>query len=374
MDYEEEFQRLRISDEQFDSWTKNHQPYIATFELLPNCNFSCIHCYLGVHRQNNSMLSLEQIKHVLKELQCAGVLQLALTGGECTLRKDFIEIYKYAKELGFVLTVFTNASNITDEILLAFKEYPPFSVEISLYGASEETYEAVTGRRMFATVMSNIERLYQNGIHFSLKTPLIRQNSQDKPALEEIARRYGLDLRVSFAMSPTIDQELYPVDFAIDLKTRFEHEINNSIGVETGLDEADIYNPWGEKMDCGEFVPQFICNPGVSDVFVDYEGNVCPCIAYRNKGRSVFNEPIEEIWKSFHYLKEIPANPNCKCIRCQSRYFCTICIAEQESLFGDVCHTPKDVCTYAHARKMFYRDGATKEEIFSFIDREMSET
>ena len=65
MDYEESFEKQRISDEQYNSWTKDHQPYIATFELLPNCNFECIHCYLGVHRQENKILTTDEIRHVL---------------------------------------------------------------------------------------------------------------------------------------------------------------------------------------------------------------------------------------------------------------------------------------------------------------------
>lgn len=372
MDYEENFQKLRISDEQYDSWTRDHQPYIATFELLPNCNFECIHCYLGVHRQYDNMLTFDEIKHVLDELQSAGVLQLALTGGECTLRNDFSQIYEYAKKLGFIVTVFTNASHITPEILRVFKEYPPFSIEISLYGASEETYLRVTKRNMFRTVMDNIETLYKEGIRFSLKTPLIVQNADDEEELEKIAQKYGQTLRIGFAMSPTIDKELYPEEYTIDLEKRFEHEINNSIGLDTGLTEAEIHNPWGEVFDRGEFVPQYICNPGVSDVFVDYQGNVCPCIAYRNKGKSLFDHSMKEIWQSFKYFKEIPVNPRSKCLRCQSRYFCSICLAEQENIYGDICHTPKDVCTYARARKMYYKDKKSKEAIIDFIRSELT--
>ena len=372
MDYEENYEKLRISDEQYDSWTRDHQPYVATFELLPNCNFECIHCYLGVHRQESKMLSLEKVKHVLNELQRAGVLQLALTGGECTLRRDLPDIYEYAKKLGFIVTVFTNASNITDELLDVFKEYPPFSVEISLYGASKETYLRVTKRDAFDKVMKNIEKLHTNGVRFSLKTPLIKQNADDEEALERIAKHYGLDLRIGFAMSPTIDKELYPEEYAIDLEKRFLHEINNAIGVDTGLTEAEIHNPWGERYDRGEFVPQYICNPGVSDVFVDYEGRVCPCIAYRNKGVSLFEKSFEDIWSIFRFFKEIPVNPNSKCMRCQSRYFCSICLAEQENIYNDICHVPKDVCTYAHARKMFYKDKKSKEKICQFIKEQMA--
>ena len=367
MDYNENFRRFRVSDSMYDSWTKNRQPYIATVELLSACNLSCIHCYLGVHRQEPQQLTYAQLLHILDELREAGVLQIALTGGECMLRPDFPQIYEYAKKSGFLVTVFSNLTVLTQDILDKLIEYPPFSVEISLYGASEDTYRKITGQRVFEKVMSNIAVLVENKIHIGLKTPLIIQNSDDKQALEDIAKSFGTELRVGFAMSPTIDKELYPEKFALDLSTRFLHESSNAVGDTTGLKESDINNPWGEIYDSGGFVPQFICNPGVSDVFVDYMGNVAPCVAYRSISKSLLEHSFQEIWDGFAYLKKMPCLPNNKCIRCESRYFCTICVAEQDTLRNDFCYTPQDVCIYAQARKKYYKDQLCVSDVLDFI-------
>ena len=368
MDYDENFARFQISDDIYDEWTKNHQPYIATFELTPQCNFQCIHCYLGVHRTEPKILSYEQIIAIIDQLKDAGVLQLALTGGECTLRPDFPAIYEYAKKSGFIVSVFSNMSYLPEELLEMFKKYPPFSVEVSLYGASEDTYKTVTGHSAYRRVMQNLRTLHSCGIRISLKAPLILQNHKDQAMLEEIAHSIGTNLRIGFAMSPTIDQELYPVSFAIGIKERFLHEVENLVGKETGYKDADMENPWGDILDKGGFAPQFICNPGVSDVFVTYEGKVCPCVAYRSKGISLLEHDFFEIWDSFRNLKQIPALPDNKCIRCESRYLCNICVGEQDELYGDMCHRPLDVCVYAQARKRFYKDKQDISEILSFID------
>jgi Predicted Fe-S oxidoreductases len=367
MDYNENFQRFRISDTLYDSWTKNRQPYIATFELLSSCNLSCIHCYLGVHRMEPKQLTYTQVTHILDELKDAGVLQVALTGGECMLREDFSEIYEYAKKLGFLVTVFTNLTCLSETVLKKFIDYPPFCVEISLYGASEETYSRITGQRVFEKVMANIKSLFGSRIRFALKTPLIIQNSDDKGALEDIARSFGTDLRIAFAMSPTIDQELYPENFSLNLSTRFLHEISNVVGDITGLKESNIKNPWGAIYDAGEFVPQFICNPGVNDVFVDYKGYVSPCVAYRSKGLSLLEHSFQDIWDSFSCLKKMPVQRNYKCIRCESRYFCNICVAEQDMIHHDLCHIPKDVCVYAQARRKYYCEKKSISNVLDFI-------
>ena len=368
MDFNENFQRFRVSDEIYDSWTKNRQPYIATFELLSACNLKCIHCYLGVHRQKLEQLTYEQVIHVLDELVEAGVLQIALTGGECMLREDFPLIYEYAKKSGFLVTVFTNLTNLTDDILSKFIELPPFSVEISLYGASNETYKRITGEAVYDTVISNIEKLVSHNINVSIKTPIIKQNKDDQQKLEEIARSFNTELRVGFAMSPTIDHELYPEEFALDLCTRFKHEVRDVNRNDIKLKESDINNPWGVRYYAGEFAPQFICNPGVSDVFVDYKGNISPCVAFRSIGKNIFETPLKDIWKSFAWIKQLPAQPGNKCIHCESRYFCNICVAEQIDLFNNYCNTPEDVCIYAQARKKFYKDGVSTSDILNFIE------
>lgn len=361
-----------ITDSDFEQWVHLRQPYVATFELTPKCNFQCIHCYLGTHRQDNSELTYEQVIHILDELEKAGVLQLALTGGECTLRKDFCKIYKYAKQKGFLVTVFTNASNITKEILSVFQEYPPFTLEISLYGASECTYHRITKRKLFHRVISNLNELYANGINFTLKTPLMKQNYKDLNSMSQIAERLKRKLVMGFVMSPTIDQELYPTELALDLVTRFKHEIESNKGEDTNPEIAEVENPWGEIFDKGEFVPQFICNPGVTDVFVDYHGRVCPCIAYRCKGISLLEHDFQEIWDKFSYFKKIPVMKENKCMRCDSRYFCSICLGDQENVYHDINHVPEDVCTYARARKMYYKDHESPEIIIEFIKREIT--
>lgn len=367
MEYTEDFKKLHISDEAYDSLTKNHQPYVATFELTPKCNFRCIHCYLGTHRDINDTLTYNDVIHILDELKIAGVIQLALTGGECTLRKDFVDIYKYAKKNGFVVTVFSNASNITEEIVEVFKEYPPFSVEISLYGASDNTYEIITGVRCFDKVIENLNRLHREGINLSIKAPLMKQNIHDETKLKTISNSYNKALRVGTVLNPTIDKEKYTEEYALNLKERFEYEVNANPNRELNVDISETVNRCGEVYDRGEFVPLFICNPGVTDVFVDYKGNACPCIGYRSKGRSLLEYGFNEIWDSFRNIKEIPSPKDYRCMRCDSRFFCPICIGEQDEVYGDMCHIPIKECIYSHARKKYYIDGADVRTIIEYI-------
>lgn len=360
---------LQIDEYNNDIWKRRRQPLVATFELTPCCNLNCIHCYLGNHRVIDESLSFKQIIYVLDQLAEAGVLHLALTGGECTIRKDLADIYQYAKKKGFLVTIFTNGVHIPEEMFQLFKQYPPFYVDVSLYGASEETYEVITGKRVFAKVINTLDRLYEEEIVFGIKTPIIKQNQNDYDEMNAIATRYKVPYRTGYVMLSTIDAEDYPTKFMIPATDMIQLEVGDAVMSEIGFKDADIKNPWGERFENGEFVPLFICNPGVNDVIIDFKGNICPCAGYRHIGKNIFESNFNDIWKSFDYLKKIPATELNRCIHCQSRFFCRVCPAEQEIKTGDLESVSPEICEFAHVKKMYYKDRMSIESILEKMNR-----
>ena len=363
---------FQIDEYNNEIWKHNRQPLVATFELTPRCNLSCIHCYLGNHRVIDNGLSFEQITNILDQLAEAGVLHLALTGGECTIRKDLPQIYEYAKKKGFLVTLFTNGINIPEEMYALFKKYPPFYVDISLYGASDDTYETITGKRVFQNVIDTFDRLHNEGIIFGIKTPIMKQNQDDYEEMCKIAERYDVPYRTGYVMLSTIDAEDYPVEFMIPATKMIQLEVGDSVMTEIGFKDADVINPWGERFKNGEFVPLFICNPGVNDVIVDFKGNICPCAGYRHIGKNIFESSFKKIWDSFAYLKKIPATEANKCIHCQSRFFCRVCPAEQELKTGELESVSPEICEFAHAKKMYYKDRMSLEKILEIMNEKNS--
>src|SRR5947209_135784 len=89
-------------------------------------------------------LSFPEITRIMDEIQEAGCLELCLTGGEPLARKDFLDIYAYAKQKGFLVTVFTNGTLLTEKITDYWTQYPPAMIEISLHGLTKESFERIT--------------------------------------------------------------------------------------------------------------------------------------------------------------------------------------------------------------------------------------
>lgn len=92
--------------------------YFASIELTQNCNFRCKHCYCP--DKKFSGLTLEECKIIIDKLSNTGCLFLNLTGGKIFTHKNFIDIYKYAKNKGFIIDLLTNASLIDESIINIF--------------------------------------------------------------------------------------------------------------------------------------------------------------------------------------------------------------------------------------------------------------
>lgn len=128
---------------------QRHVPSSATIEVSHRCPLECVHCYNNLPMSDvdamRAELSYDEHCRMLDELAEAGCLWLLFTGGEIFARKDFLDIYTYAKKKGFLITLFTNGNLITPKIADYLVEWRPFSIEITLYGATRETYERLTG-------------------------------------------------------------------------------------------------------------------------------------------------------------------------------------------------------------------------------------
>ena len=111
-------------------------PVSGTFELTPRCNLSCKMCYIHMsaeeQRQRGNELTTEEWLHIARQAVKAGMIYLLLTGGEPMLRPDFVDIYREIIKMGVVISVNTNATLVTPEIVECFKQHPPECVHGTL--------------------------------------------------------------------------------------------------------------------------------------------------------------------------------------------------------------------------------------------------
>src|SRR5512136_1913542 len=95
-------------------------PISGAIEVTRRCPLSCVHCYNNIpireQEARSKELTYEEHCRILDGITEAGCLWVLFTGGEIFVRKDFLNIYAYAKQKGLLITLFTNGVLITPEI------------------------------------------------------------------------------------------------------------------------------------------------------------------------------------------------------------------------------------------------------------------
>ncbi len=184
-------------------------PLSGQWELTCRCNLACLMCYTDCFNTPERIrreLSFEEIARLMDQVAAAGCLELTLTGGEPLARPDFLEIYAYAKEKGFLVTVFTNGTLITAKVADFWKSHPPAMIEISFHGASEESFEGITlGRGSFGRCLNGIKLIRERGLPLKLKTTAMTVNRDEILPIKDYARSLGARYTMGSDIRPRLD-------------------------------------------------------------------------------------------------------------------------------------------------------------------------
>jgi len=146
-------------------------PRSVNWEITHRCNLKCIHCLIPLKERGvkkDVELTAEQIKEILYELQNLGTYEILFTGGEPFIRRDFTEIVAFASSMGFRLSINTNATLITDEIINVLKELNIYHLTVSVYG-DEETHDKITGvKGSYKLMDENVRKMADCGMNVQL--------------------------------------------------------------------------------------------------------------------------------------------------------------------------------------------------------------
>ncbi|WP_458087465.1 radical SAM protein [Streptomyces malaysiensis] len=176
----------------------------ASYELNLGCNYDCGHCYLGLKRFSG--LEWSERERLLRIIHDAGVLWLQLTGGEPMIDKLFPETYQRAHELGMMVEILTNGSRLaTPKNLSLLTERRPNRITLSLYGATEESYDGLTRRKgAYRMFMKGLNAAHEAGLPLDLALIITRHNAHESDRMRAFADQCGLPYREYTRMSPTI--------------------------------------------------------------------------------------------------------------------------------------------------------------------------
>lgn len=328
-------------------------PLSGAVELTRRCNLSCVHCYNSLPA-NGAAARAEELttgehRRILDEIAEAGCLWLLLTGGEVFLRKDFREIFEHARARGFLITLFTNGTLIDAAMADWLAERPPFSVEISLYGATPKTHDRVTRvPGSYDRCLHGIRLLAERGLPLLLKTMAMRPNRDEIQEMRRFAEgELGVEFRFDGMINPRIDGSLTPLEVRLSPFEVVDLDIRDPRRSAEWVRFCEHFSrPPG-----GDGGLLYGCGGGRNAFAVDPAGRLGACVLARRETYDLRSGTFREGWEDFLLrLCRKKAARRTRCTDCGIRDMCGMCPANGEIEGGDA-EAPVDfLCRVAHLR------------------------
>ena len=347
-------------------------PLSGTFELTPVCNMDCKMCYVRLSRQAQEAIApladAEKWLQLAQTAKEAGMLYLLLTGGEPFLHPQFREIMEGLHRKGLIITLNSNGTMIDESTVRWLKNCPPVRINISLYGASNETYGRLCGNpKGFTQVTEAIRLLKDAGISVKLNCSLTPYNAADLPQMVAFSKENDLVLQVATYMFPPIRK-----DGAMTGKNdRFSPEEAAyymayadylTLGAERfAAQEGNCPVPADLEDLCSDLGDGVRCRAGRCSFWITWQGDMTPCGMFPAEGSpNVFENSFAESWE---LVKEKTAEIRlpAKCAACSAKDTCHACAAMVITESGCFDKVPRYRCDMIHAYSAQYN--RVKEEM-----------
>lgn len=342
---------MSISDQISRYCEENHILDSLCLEITYRCNERCVHCYLDdVHdTQREQELCLEDYQKILDEAHALGCFRVLITGGEVSVRPDFLDIAEYAAGKGMLVDLYTNGLSVGDQQFLRICAMKPNSVSVSLYGGDSSVHDSITKvAGSFEKTLRFAMMLKCAGIDVFIKSIAMKQNAESLEKLYQLGKMINIPISVSLAVGSKGNGED---------PGKYRLNCTNCYGILISLNDrfGEGVANYGE-LDFVKSLDSSPCSIGKSALSVDPFGNVNPCNAYKTVLGNIRRDSLEDIWLHSSELQRIRKlkmrDISSRCSQCENIAYCPVCIgfAEQERGKPYFC---EDVCLIAEAKRRF---------------------
>jgi radical SAM protein with 4Fe4S-binding SPASM domain len=330
-------------------------PLQVSIEVTRRCPLECLHCYnnlpMGDMDAKQRELTKDEHFKMLDELVEMGCFWLLYTGGEIFARKDFLEIYTYAKKKGFLITLFTNGNIINEQIADYLVEWPPFAIEITLYGRTRETYEALTAiPGSYDRCLRGIQLLKERGLPLKLKTVATSINKHEVLAMRQFAEdELGVEFKVDGQINPRIDCSQSPLAVRLTPEEAVALDMSTpkSVSAYRKLAKRDQEN----LATLSQVDTIYFCGGGMNSFAINAYGEVGICVISQQETFDIRSAGVKAVWEeSLLQLRNRKRTRITKCVECRIQSLCGMCPANGELENGDRESPVAFLCNVAHLR------------------------
>ena len=291
-------------------------PISGTFELTPRCNFNCRMCYVHlpeneIKKHGTELTGAEWIR-IAQEAKEAGTTWLCITGGEPLMHPEFEIIWRELTQMGFFITLQTNASLLTEYEKL-FEECSPRACKITLYGSNDQVYRDVCRvENGFTKADAGIRMLRQMKIPVELVSTVIQQNLDD---VENIIRYVEKN---KLRWIPNINVRTAGRGVDVDMEHLRIRPPKKDSNAEQESSRKNLVDP--------ERKPCTYCKDFRIGYWIVWNGYMRFCSFMNGPDISVRSRPFNECWKELVGFQESLEWPQ-ECKECEYQKSCSRCAA-----------------------------------------------
>ena len=333
-------------------------PLSGNFELTARCNFNCRMCYVHLtpeeQRRRGRELTADEWLAIAETARSRGMLFLLLTGGEPLTHPGFREIYTACRNMGLVVSINTNGTLLDDDTLDFLAANPPAKVNMSLYGASRETYAGLCGMpEAYDRAIYALKGMKARNLTVKLNYSVTRYNCGDMAKLTEFARENGVNIQTATYMFPPLRRDGTQVgrndrmspeeDAAAHIRSE---RLRMSDEEFCTLAQARLSRAEGtlENSECLDIPDEHIrCRAGTTAFWINWSGEMTPCGMWPVSAADVKSDGFEDAWRKTREFASRVMMP-AKCTACPDRPVCMVCAASCRCETGSFTEAPEYLC------------------------------
>lgn len=194
--------------------TYDRKFYYLRLSITDVCNFRCRYCLPNGYKTTTSdhFLSQDEIRRLIQAVSQVGCQKIRLTGGEPTLRSDFIDIVNLIRQIPQIKTIAltTNGYRMVRDVQ-RWHDAGLTSINVSIDSLDARQFYQITGQNKLAQIMSGIDAAFIAGFkQIKVNTVLMRNiNSHELPLFLHWIKDKPIQLRFIELMQTGENKDLF---------------------------------------------------------------------------------------------------------------------------------------------------------------------